>query len=308
MTTDAVITPPVIPLEVSPATGRATRRRWTGVASTLAKVAIWAMVVLWTIPTIGLFITSLRKEDVIYTSGWWTVLAAPFDLSQYTLENYRTVLQSEGMGNAFVNTITVTLPAVVIPLFIASFAAYAFSWIRFPGREPLFYVFVAMLVVPLQVAFIPNLRLFSELGINNTFVAAWLTHTGFCMPIALLILRNYIASLPHELIEAALVDGASHWTIYRRVVLPLSWPALAAFGVFHFLWVWNDFLVNLVFLGGGASVEVLTVNLQSLLTNRGQDFHLLAAGAFITMIVPVIVFLVLQRHFVRGLLAGSTKG
>jgi alpha-glucoside transport system permease protein len=212
------------------------------------------------------------------------------------------------MGNAFVNTITVTLPAVVIPLFIASFAAYAFSWIRFPGREPLFYVFVAMLVVPLQVAFIPNLRLFSELGINNTFVAAWLTHTGFCMPIALLILRNYIASLPHELIEAALVDGASHWTIYRRVVLPLSWPALAAFGVFHFLWVWNDFLVNLVFLGGGASVEVLTVNLQSLLTNRGQDFHLLAAGAFITMIVPVIVFLVLQRHFVRGLLAGSTKG
>ena len=206
------------------------------------------------------------------------------------------------------NTLAVTIPAVVIPLFIASFAAYGFAWVRFPGSNVLFYLFVAMLVVPLQVAFIPIIRIFTDLGISNTFLSAWIVHAGFSMPIALLILRNYIASLPQELIEAARVDGASHWTIYTRIVLPLSWPAIAAFGVFHFLWVWNVFLVNLVFLGASPDVEVMTVNLQSLMTNRGQDFNILAAGAFITMVVPVAVFLFLQRYFVRGLLAGSTKG
>jgi alpha-glucoside transport system permease protein len=293
---------------VRPAYIRGAKKIKRGVGSWLLQACVWGMVLLWTIPTVGLLVTSVRPEDDIYTSGWWTVLRAPFDLRQYTLDNYQTVLFSEGMLTSFVNTLAVTLPAVVIPLFIASFAAYGFAWVRFPGSNVLFYLFVAMLVVPLQVAFIPIIRIFTDLGISNTFVSAWIVHSGFSMPIALLILRNYIASLPHELIEAARVDGASHWTIYTRIVLPLSWPAIAAFGVFHFLWVWNDFLVNLVFLGASPDVEVMTVNLQSLMTNRGQDFNILAAGAFITMVVPVAVFLFLQRYFVRGLLAGSSKG
>jgi alpha-glucoside transport system permease protein len=291
-----------------PADVRATKKTRSGVGTWLLQACVWGMVLLWTIPTIGLLVTSVRPQDDIYTSGWWTVLRAPFEMQQYTLSNYQTVLFSEGMLTSFVNTLAVTLPAVVIPLFIASFAAYGFAWVRFPGSNVLFYLFVAMLVVPLQVAFIPIIRIFTELGLSNTFVSAWIVHSGFSMPIALLILRNYIGSLPQELIEAARVDGASHWTIYTRIVLPLSWPAIAAFGVFHFLWVWNDFLVNLVFLGASPDVEVMTVNLQSLMTNRGQDFNILAAGAFITMVVPVAVFLFLQRYFVRGLLAGSTKG
>jgi alpha-glucoside transport system permease protein len=291
-----------------PADVRATKKTRSGVGTWLLQACVWGMVLLWTIPTIGLLVTSVRPQDDIYTSGWWTVLRAPFEMQQYTLSNYQTVLFSEGMLTSFVNTLAVTLPAVVIPLFIASFAAYGFAWVRFPGSNVLFYLFVAMLVVPLQVAFIPIIRIFTDLGLSNTFVSAWIVHSGFSMPIALLILRNYIGSLPQELIEAARVDGASHWTIYTRIVLPLSWPAIAAFGVFHFLWVWNDFLVNLVFLGASPDVEVMTVNLQSLMTNRGQDFNILAAGAFITMVVPVAVFLFLQRYFVRGLLAGSTKG
>ena len=291
-----------------PADVRATKKTRSGVGTWLLQACVWGMVLLWTIPTIGLLVTSVRPQDDIYTSGWWTVLRTPFEMQQYTLSNYQTVLFSEGMLTSFVNTLAVTLPAVVIPLFIASFAAYGFAWVRFPGSNVLFYLFVAMLVVPLQVAFIPIIRIFTDLGLSNTFVSAWIVHSGFSMPIALLILRNYIGSLPQELIEAARVDGASHWTIYTRIVLPLSWPAIAAFGVFHFLWVWNDFLVNLVFLGASPDVEVMTVNLQSLMTNRGQDFNILAAGAFITMVVPVAVFLFLQRYFVRGLLAGSTKG
>ena len=291
-----------------PADVRTTKKTRSGVGTWLLQACVWGMVLLWTIPTIGLLVTSVRPQDDIYTSGWWTVLRAPFEMQQYTLSNYQTVLFSEGMLTSFVNTLAVTIPAVVIPLFIASFAAYGFAWVRFPGSNVLFYLFVAMLVVPLQVAFIPIIRIFTDLGISNTFVSAWIVHSGFSMPIALLILRNYIGSLPQELIEAARVDGASHWTIYTRIVLPLSWPAIAAFGVFHFLWVWNDFLVNLVFLGASPDVEVMTVNLQSLMTNRGQDFNILAAGAFITMVVPVAVFLFLQRYFVRGLLAGSTKG
>ena len=295
-------------LEARPANVTGTKKTRPRVGAWLIQACVWGMVLLWTIPTIGLLVTSIRPQDDIYTSGWWTVMRAPFDMRQYTLENYQTVLFSEGMLTSFVNTLAVTIPAVVIPLFIASFAAYGFAWVRFPGSNVLFYLFVAMLVVPLQVAFIPIIRIFTDLGISNTFLSAWIVHAGFSMPIALLILRNYLASLPQELIEAARVDGASHWTIYTRIVLPLSWPAIAAFGVFHFLWVWNDFLVNLVFLGASPDVEVMTVNLQSLMTNRGQDFNILAAGAFITMVVPVAVFLFLQRYFVRGLLAGSTKG
>lgn len=301
---DGTATPAPPEREASPDRRLTVSRTWGG---RLANLLLAAIIIVWTVPTIGLLISSFRREDDILTSGWWTVLANPLEFTTWTLDNYDQVLFSQGMANAFVNTVVVTLPVTVLSIVIAAWAAYGFAWIDFRFREPLFYVFVAMLVMPLQVAFIPLLRLWVSLGISNSFLAIWITHVAFSMPIALLILRNFIGSLPRELIEAARVDGASHNAIFWRVVMPLSIPALIAFGVFHFLWVWNDYLVSIVILGGRKEVELLTVNLQTLLTNCGSDFHLLSAGAFITMIVPVIVFIALQRFFVRGLLAGSVK-
>lgn len=279
-------------------------RGWGG---RLATASLAILVIVWSIPTLGLLISSFRYEDDIRTSGWWTVFANPLDFTQWTLNNYGDVIFGEGMGNAFINTIVVTVPVTIVSIVIAAWAAYGFAWMRFRFREPLFFLFLAMLVVPLQVAFIPLLRLWVSLGISSSFLAIWITHVGFSMPIALLILRNFIGALPHELIEAARVDGASHNAIFWRVVMPLSIPALVAFGVFHFLWVWNDYLVSIVFLGSREDVRLLTVSLQTLLQDQGTDFHLLAAGAFVTMAVPVAVFLALQRYFVRGLLGGSVK-
>ena len=265
------------------------------------RITLIFLTALFTLPTFGLFVSSFREDQTLLRrTGWWTAFGEPF-----SLENYNIVLGA-GMGDSFVNSLTVAVPATIIPIMAAAFAAYAFAWMDFKGREFLFIIFVGLLVVPLQVAFIPLTSLFNSVGITNDFLKLWLAHTGFGMPLAVYILRNYIGSLPREVIESAKVDGASHFETFWRLILPLSVPALAAFAIFQFLWTWNDFLVALVFMTGGQ--EVVTVTLYELIGSRGQDWHLLTAGAFISMVVPLIVFFSLQRFFVRGLTAGSVKG
>lgn len=271
-----------------------------------ARVGIVLLCVLWFIPTLGLLVSSFRDEADVKSSGWWTVFTDPFDVTQWTLDSYSQVLES-GMANAFVNSLVVSIPATVLPIMIAAFAAYAFTFMRFPGRNVLFMVIVGLLVVPLQVAFVPLLSLFSDYELNGTFLAVWLAHTAFGMPLAVYILRNYMSSLPQEIIESAEIDGASHFQTFWRLIVPMSVPALAAFAIFQFLWVWNDLLVALIFLGAGDN-EVVTITLRDLIGDRGQEWHLLTAGAFITMTVPLLVFFSLQRYFVRGLTAGSVKG
>jgi alpha-glucoside transport system permease protein len=272
------------------------------------RISLLVLCLLWTVPTIGLLISSFRTRSEVVSSGWWSVLASPLEFTQFTIDNYESVLFGSGMANAFVNTAVVTIPATLIPIMVAAFAAYAFSWMRFPGREVIFVLFVGLLVVPMHIAFIPLLQVFGAVGITGTFLSVWLAHTGFGMPLAVYLMRNYMGSLPREVIESARVDGASDFQVFWRLVLPLSTPVLAAFAIFQFLWVWNDFLIALVFLGGLPDVQVLTVNLAELIGQRGQDWHLLTAGAFVTMVVPLAVFFALQRYFVRGMTAGSVKG
>ena len=272
------------------------------------RVAVTLIAVGWSLPTAGMLVSSVRDPNAIRVTGWWTALLHPFEASQWTLSNYSNVIGSRGMGAAFVNSLTVTIPATVIPIIVAAFAAYAFAWMRFPGRRILFGGVVAMLVVPLQMTLIPILQAYTFLNLTGTFLGTWLAHAAFGLPLATYLLYTYIANLPRDLIEAAKVDGASHFQVFRRLVVPLSMPAIASFAIFQFLWVWNDLLVALVFLGTGSEVAVLTAQLNELVGTRGQDWHLLTAGAFVTMIVPVAVFLGLQRFFVRGLLAGSVKG
>ena len=289
------------------ATTRATTgpgRRGGGVF--VVRTAVLLLCLLWLIPTVGLLVSSFRDEEDVATSGWWTVFTSPLDFSQWTLENYSEVLSDQNMGTAFINSIAVAVPATVIPIMIAAFAAYAFTFMRFRGRDTLFIVVVALLVVPLQVAFVPLLQLFGDLGLVGRFPAVWLAHAGFGMPLAIYILRNYMASLPKSIIESAEVDGASHFRTFWSLIIPMSVPALAAFAIFQFLWVWNDLLVALIFLGG--ETPVVTTRLTLMIGDLGQEWHLLTAGAFISMTVPLLVFFSLQRFFVRGLTAGSVKG
>ncbi|HST04992.1 MAG TPA: carbohydrate ABC transporter permease [Chloroflexia bacterium] len=359
------------------------RIRWGNIA---VNVALLLICLLWTIPTMGLMISSFRTREDILTTGWWTIaphqefvttsqetitpgiqLTGPVDVNgfsvtddqlragyllpngqqviwanrrtgvvniqdkqvisnaDFSLDNYSSVLtgqqytyvapdgtttvdQGSDMGSAFLNTLVVAIPATVIPILIAAFAAHAFAWMKFPGRRVLFGIVVALLVVPIQVALIPILRDYNALQINGTFLAIWLAHTGFGLPLATYLLYNYISQLPRDLFESAYIDGASPFTVFTRLVLPLSTPALASFAIFQFLWVWNDYLVALIFIGATPGRQVLTMKLADIVGSRGQDWHLLTAGAFVSMIVPLIVFFALQRFFVRGLLAGSVKG
>ena len=271
------------------------------------RIAVVAICALWSIPTIGLLVTSVRNPADITTSGWWEALLNPFRDGQWTLGNYGAVIASEGFITAFINSLVVTIPATVIPITIAAFAAYAFAWINFPLRGLLFAIIVGLLVVPLQMSLIPVLRLFGQIGLNGTFLGIWLAHTAFGLPLAIFLLYNFISQLPRDLFESAAIDGASHFQVFIRLVLPLSVPAIGAFAIFQFLWVWNDLLVALVFLGTGEEQRVLPSALNVLIGNRGGQWHFLTAGAFLTMVVPLVVFLTLQRAFVRGLLAGSVK-
>ena len=270
-------------------------------------IAIVIIAFIWTLPTVGLLISSLRQRDAMLQTGWWTIFQHPFELTQYHLGNYLEVFQSQGMGQAFFNSLTISIPATVIPIAIATFAAYAFAWMKFPGRQLLFIIVVCLLVVPLQTTLIPILRVYRDLGLSNSFLGVWLAHTGYGLPLGIYLLRNYIGALPRDLIEAAEVDGASHLKIFTRLIVPLSMPAIASFAVFQFLWVWNDLLVALIYLGGTPDVAPVTIQLTNMVGSRGQDWHLLTAGAFITMTVPLMVFFGLQRYFVRGILAGSVK-
>jgi len=349
--------------------------------------ALLLLVIIWSIPTLGLFISSFRDRFDIQTSGWWTIFPHrewqtvttldPKELGldpqgemtvegvtgtfeelregvksgdvrvtwvgnrrlgrievqeqvwavnwNFTLDNYRQVIggtdrevtQPDGtvevvpgqdMSQAFLNSFAVTIPSTVIPILIAAFAAYGFAWMNFPGRRFLFIMIVALLVVPLQLALVPILSDYNRLGLNGTFLAIWLAHTGFGLALATYLLFGYISTLPREMLESAFIDGASHFTVFTRLVLPLSVPALASFAIFQFLWVWNDYLVALVFLGVDPSFKVLTQRLADLTGTFGNAWHLLTAGAFVTMILPLVVFIGLQRYFVRGLLAGSVKG
>lgn len=369
------------------AAARASSTKRNKLINTIIVNSVLALICLiWTIPTIGLFVSSFRTREQIQTSGWWSVfphqayqtvetieLERGLDLEQpinvagttltdqqlrdgvilpdgrraqwesrrrrtvavqvqswtasteFTTQNYQNVLTGQtyvyrapdgtetteegtGLSNSFINSMTVAIPATVIPILIAAFAAYGFAWMQFPGRRLMFIIVVALTVVPLQVALVPILRDYVSLNLNGTFLAVWLAHTGFGLPLATYLLYNYVSQLPRDILESAFIDGATHFTIFTRLILPLSMPALASFCIFQFLWVWNDYLVALIFLGGSANVQVLTMRLAELVGSRGQDWHLLTAGAFVSMLLPLIVFFSLQRFFVRGLLAGSVKG
>jgi alpha-glucoside transport system permease protein len=272
------------------------------------RIAVFGICFLWFLPTMGLLVTSVRDAQDITQTGWWTALLNPFDLSQWTLQNYANVLTADGMAQAFVNSLIVSIPATVIPITVAAFAAYAFAWMRFPFRITLFIIVVGLLVVPLQMALIPVLQVYSAMGIAGTFLGVWLAHTGFGLPLAVFLLYNFISQLPEDLFETSAIDGATHFQVFTRIVLPPSVPARAASAIFQSMWVWNDLLVALVFLGPQDNVAVATVKLTQLVGNRGEQWHVLTAAAFITMILPLLVFLALQRYFIRGILAGSVKG
>jgi alpha-glucoside transport system permease protein len=362
----------------------------------LVNLAALLLVVMWTIPTAGLFVSSFRDRDQISATGWWKSLssseqtdfvrtgeaadqreengvfvldgnvltegqslvawgtrsrepaahqpgesvdmdgakltvnadgsyrlesATPFEMTKgerifvttktppgFTLQNYSKVLKAEGIGRAFMNTLTVTVPATIIPILIAAFAAYALAWMDFPGRALLTAAIVGLLVVPLQVALIPLLRLHNDIGIGKGYLGIWLAHTGFGLPLAIYLLRNYMAGLPREVIESARVDGATEFQIFLKIILPLSFPALASFAIFQFLWVWNDLLVATVFLGNTREQLVMTGVLRELMGSKGGEWEILATSAFISIAVPLLVFFAMQKYLVRGLLAGSVKG
>jgi alpha-glucoside transport system permease protein len=265
------------------------------------------LMIVWLLPTIGLLVNSFRGAQDINNSGWWTAILPPSDLS---LDNYNHVLSQNDLARNFVNSIFISVPATIIPTFIAAFAAYAFSWMSFPGRNVLFVVVVGLLVVPLQITFVPILKIFGPegLGINGNFLAVWLAHTGYGLPLAVYLLRNFMSGLPREVFEAAYIDGASPVTAFFRLALPMSVPAIASLVIFQFLFVWNDLLVALVYIGGNTSNQPITQVLSQLVSSYGSGFQFVAAAGFIAMALPLAVFLALQRYFVRGIVAGSVKG
>ncbi|MGH8871991.1 MAG: carbohydrate ABC transporter permease [Acidimicrobiia bacterium] len=273
----------------------------------LVRLTVFLIVAVWTIPSLGLLTNSFRTSSDSSQTGWWTSLFSPV-ATEWTLDNYNRVLTSGGLFDALINSLIVTIPSTIIPITLAAFAAFGFAWLKFRGRSLLFGVLVGLLVVPLQLSLVPLLKIYQSTELTGSFLGIWLAHTGFGLPLAVFLLYNYISQLPKDIFESAYIDGASPFTAFTKLVLPLSVPALASFAIFQFLWVWNDFLVALVFLGTSSDVAVLTIELASLVGSRGEAYHLLTAAAFVSMLIPLIVFLSLQRYFVRGLLAGSIKG
>ena len=260
------------------------------------------LIVIWLLPTIGLLVNSFRHATDVTSTGWWVP-------STYTLENYDAILAQSSLGDAFINSLFITIPATIIPILVAAFAAYAFSWMNFPGRNLFFIFIVGLLVVPLQTTLIPILRLFAQLGINGQFLAVWLAHTGYGLPFAIYLLRNFMGSLPREVFESAYIDGASPVTAFFRLALPMSVPAIAALAIFQFLFVWNDLLVALTYIGATNSENLpLTVFVSNLVGSTGAGWEFLGAAAFLSMALPLAVFFALQRYFVRGITGGAVKG
>jgi alpha-glucoside transport system permease protein len=266
-------------------------------------IALGIVGLIWLLPTIGLLITSFRPASEIFTTGWWEVFGGRLN---FTLDNYAEVLGSQGMLEAFINSISITVPSTILPVLFASLAAFGFAWIDFPFRDTLFLIVVGLLLVPLQMVLIPLVELFAALGVFGTFIGLWVAHTAFALPFGIFLLRNFFITLPRDLIEAARIDGAGNVKIFRMIVLPLSVPALASFAIFQFLWTWNDLLMALVFAPRPGGLP-MTTQVNSLLGTFGTEWHLLAAASFLIMAVPLIVFFSLQRYFVQGLLAGSVK-
>jgi alpha-glucoside transport system permease protein len=268
-------------------------------------VAIILICLVWITPTLGLLISSFRPANLVATTGWWEAFKTPI---QFTLDNYQQVLTSNNMGPSFINSLFISIPSTVIPILVAAFAAYAFAWMDFPGRQVLFVVVVGLLVVPLQMTLIPVLRIYTALGVTGTFVGVWLAHAGYGLPFSIYLLRNFFGGLPRDMFESAYLDGATPFTAFFQLALPTSVPALASLGIFQFMWVWNDLLVALIYLGGKPSVAPMTLTIANLTNSLGQGWQLLTAAAFISMMLPLLVFFSMQRYFVRGILAGSVKG
>jgi len=286
---------------------REPRRRFGGAP---VHIILIVATLAFAIPAIALLVASFRTAAATNSSGWWTAFVPPW---QFTLENYQYVFSRSGLDQAFLNSVIITIPATIIVVLVAAFAAYAFAWMSFPGRQVLFVIVVGLLVVPLQVTFVPVLTLFRDfkpfgIAINGTMLAVWLAHTGYGLPFAIYLLRNYFGGLPREVFESAAIDGAGPSTAFFRLVVPMSVPALASLVIFQFLWVWNDLLVALVFLGPVPENHPLSVKLASLTTSFGGGWQYLTAAAFVSMVVPIIVFLGLQRYFVRGITGGAVKG
>ena len=273
-------------------------------------VVLVILAAFWLIPTVGLFITSLRAKGEAQTTGWWDVFLNPFS-QDWDLSSYTTVLTENRLGTSFISSLAVTIPATVLPLLFAAYAAFGFTFLKFRGREFFFSVIIGLLVVPIQGALVPVLKMFisftdkTGIEISGQYAAAWFVHSAFAMPLAIYILRNYMMTIPNALIEAARVDGASNFTIFWRLVLPISVPALASFAIFQFLWVWNDYLIAFVFVGNER--PVLTYTLLAMLGQYGEGWQAVAAGSFISLSVPLLVFFTLQRYFIRGLTSGAVK-
>lgn len=280
-------------------------------------LALIGLMVLWSIPTIALLVSSFREATAIASSGWWNAIKDPFEL---TVGNYRTVLEKQGMARAFFNSVIITVPSTVLVILVAAWAAYAFAWMRFPARNVLFLLMVALLVVPLQMTLIPVLRLYTNLTVDaelpilggrifgtSSYVGIWMAHTAYGLPFAIYLLRNFFGSLPRELFESAYLDGASDLRVFFRMVLPLSMPAISALAIFQFLWVWNDLLVALILLGD-PNLAPMTLKISNLVSSFGTNYQVLTAAAFISMALPLVIFFALQRYFVQGILSGAVKG
>jgi alpha-glucoside transport system permease protein len=297
----AIATQVVRAAEAESAKGRYLKG-WSGTVLTILVVAIG---LIWSIPTFGLFVASFRPAQLITTTGWWQGLVPPWS---FTIQNYENVIQTAGMGQALINSLIISIPATIFPLLLGAFAAYAFAWMKFPGRDWIFFGVVALLVVPSQIALGPIYTIFSSIGLTGTYFAVWIAHTANGLPFAVFLLRNFFAGLPKDLMESAHIDGASTWRTFWTIVLPLSVPALASLAIFQFMWVWNDLLIALIFLGGSQSVAPITLAVADQVGTYGQNFQILTAAAFLSMALPLIVFFSMQRFFVRGILAGSVKG
>ena len=270
----------------------------------LVNIVLIVICLFWLLPTVGLLVSSLRPKELIAVSAWWEAFQAPL---RFTMENYVNVLSRANMGTSFVNSLMIAIPGTVIPMCIAAFAAYAFSWMQFKGREWLYLVVIALIAVPIQMTLIPVLRLFNNLGITGSFLAVWLAHAAYGLPFSIYLLRNFISQLPQSMLESAFVDGASHPVVFFRLVLPTCLPALASLGIFQFMWVWNDLLVALIYLGGTTDVAPMTVTIANMVNSYGGGWEYLTAAAFISMALPLVVFFALQKYFVKGVLAGSVK-